>query len=523
MNDSLPTTGTPWWRNRTLQLATLLLLVCLGVSLRLAALDGVVRRTPDERAYTQAAKVLLAQGAAGMPVLVARAAVDTRTAANPVRAGYLFLLADAMRLTGRTDERAGAELACAASIVSVLLLALLAWHRFSPTVALTATLLYAVSPAALMTARRAWEEAVAEAVVLLLILVASEITAGSRHPAWAFVFAATGAFAITVKQTATIGFALCAVWVLVVLISRRERRNALLFAGLCAVASLAAVGWLALLLGGLHHVAALLAGSTNSLEGNAYSIAYEHGSPWSLIQAFAIVSAPTLLLALLALCDAADPRHPMTVQRRIVLALFGIGAAFLALVTVLPHHINLRHLAPLFAPAALLAGVGMSLALGLIERLRPGRSGLLSGLAVAILVAAAALDDTHFRTEFAQPDVQDLSLRMVLAAGEESAPAPPMIASPAPEGSFDLWIAAAVQASRVGDCQKTVDAATHAVQIDANSAIAWNDLAAGFECSRQWPSAIAAARHALQLQPDFQLARNNLNWSLEQQAKEAAR
>jgi hypothetical protein len=520
MNDRFPTTGTPWWRNRTLQLAALALLVCLGVTLRVVSLDGVVRRTPDEHAYTEAAKVLLAQGAAAMPVLVARVAEDTRTAANPVRAGYLFLFADAMRLTGRADERAGAELACAASIVSVLLLALLAWRRFSPTVALAATLLYAVSPAALMTARRAWEEAVAEAVALLLILVASEITAGSRHPAWAFVFAATGAFAITIKQTTTISFALCAVWVLVVLMSRRERRNTLFFAGLCAVASLAAVGWLAHLLGGWHHFTALLSNNTNSLEDNAYSIEYETGSPWSLTQAFAIVSTPTLLLALLALGYAVDPRHPTTVQRRIVLALLGISAVFLALVTVLPHHINLRYLAPLFAPAALLAGVGMSLVIGLIERVRPGQSGLMSGLAVAILVAAAALDYTHFRTEFAQPDVQDLSLRMVLAAGDDQ---PPIAVSTAATGSFDSWIALSVQASQAGDCQKTIDAATHAVQIDANSAIAWNDLAAGFECSHQWPSAIVAAQHALKLQPDFQLATNNLNWSLEQQGKETSR
>jgi 4-amino-4-deoxy-L-arabinose transferase-like glycosyltransferase len=524
MHDTDPILATKlWWKSRLVSLCALALLVCLGVALRVSALDGVTRRTPDERAYTEAAKVLLVQGRAGIPVLASRVSDPSTTAASPVRAGYLYLLVETMHLTGRSDESVGAALSCTASALSVLLLAVLAWRRFPPAAALTATLLYAVNPAALMTARRAWEEAVAEAVALVLILAASEIQAGSRQRRWAFVIALAGAYAITLKQTPALAFVLCVLWVLIVLLTGRERRNAIHFAILCAVASLAAVGWLTYLAGGWRAFVDLMARSTNSLDGNAYIIDYEEGSPWSLLKALLIVSAPTVLLAVAAVFSLLPWRRPIPVERKVTLALVGMCAVFVILLLGLPHHINLRHLAPVFAPAALLAGVGMAFVLDLRRFAGAEQSGVLAGLAVIALVAMAAVDYRHFRTEFAEPDVQDLSLRMVLAAGDDPLPVNvPAVASVPPEG-LARWLALAVQTSQAGDCQGTIDAATHAVQMDANSALAWNDLAAGFECAHQWSSAIDAAQHALKLQPDFQLAKNNLSWSLEQQRKEAVR
>ena len=50
------------------------------------------------------------------------------------------------------------------------------------------------------------------------------------------------------------------------------------------------------------------------------------------------------------------------------------------------------------------------------------------------------------------------------------------------------------------------------------NALAWNNIAAGYESLHQWDEAIAAARKAIALKPDFQLARNNLAWSLQQKS-----
>jgi 4-amino-4-deoxy-L-arabinose transferase-like glycosyltransferase len=522
--ETVLTTEWPIRHRRWVQLAALAALVCLGVALRVVNLNGVTRRTPDEYAYAEAGKVLVAQGRAGVPVLMEHVAANPMTAANPVRAGYLFLVADAMRLTGHTDEFAGAELACAASIVCVLLLAVVAWRRFSPGVALVAMLLYAVNPAALMTARRGWGDTVIEAVALLMLLAACEVAAGSRPMGWGILVALTGGFAITLKQTAVLSFAFCAGWILVVLWLRRQRRDAALFAGLCTLTVLVAVAWLAHLLGGWQHFVAFLTNSMNSSTGNAYSMAYEGGSPLRLGRAFPVVSAPTVMLVLAAIGYARDLSRPVPVERQMTWAFFGLCVVFLATVTLMNNRMNLRYLAPLYAPEALLAGVGMAFLVDMATQRRPAWGAPVAGVAGMLVLGAAALDYTHFRTEFALPDVQDLSVRMVVeAAGSPTPVALDASGAAVPPGGVEFWIAAAVKASQAGECQATIDASTHAVQIDANSALAWNNLAAGFECSHQWPAAISAAQHALQIQPDFPLARNNLNWSLEQQAKESSK
>ena len=51
---------------------------------------------------------------------------------------------------------------------------------------------------------------------------------------------------------------------------------------------------------------------------------------------------------------------------------------------------------------------------------------------------------------------------------------------------------------------------------------AHNNLAAGLTSLRKWDEAIAEARKALQLKPDFPLARNNLAWALEQKRLQRA-
>jgi len=51
-----------------------------------------------------------------------------------------------------------------------------------------------------------------------------------------------------------------------------------------------------------------------------------------------------------------------------------------------------------------------------------------------------------------------------------------------------------------------------------DSAEAWNNIAADNEAMHRWDAAIAAAKKAIALSPDFQLAKNNLAWSISQKA-----
>ncbi len=516
------------WRKIENQLAFLLVMIALGVVLRIANLDGVVNRSPDERNYTWEAATLLQQGSAGVHTIIA-AQPNNLSLPSPTRAGYLWLLAEMMRFTGEATPDTGAKLACGASILSLLLLAILACRAFSPLCAIVSVSLLAVSPMALITARRSWQEAFVEALTLALLWLSYEICAGQRRLGWLISFATLGAYALTVKEVAALGFLLCVAAVLLVLFKRGETRIAWLVLGLCTLASGLALGWLAWLLGGVGVMMNSYTETAKFLTISDYSIVYEAGSQWQLALAFWLLSPLTLLLAFTAVAFASIKQLPFLQDRLHTLAFAGYIAIFLLLTAGLPHHMNLRYLCPVFAPLCLLAGVGLVQVVWLVQRLmKPSLDYAPEAVALLLLTIFSARDYRVFRNDYALPDIQDLSLRMVLAAVND-----PMPFAPAPEQAGSGKTAAAPAASeaqppaanwlnlslsyaQAHQPQRSIDAAEKCLQLDPQNATAWNNIAAGYEELHQWDPAIDAANHALKIQPDFQLARNNLNWSLAQ-------
>src|SRR5690349_16406410 len=123
------------------------LLLCLGIGIRLANLNIVTGRSPDEHNYTLQANILLQEGSAGLRRMAVEYQRDpaARLAGPPTRAGYLWMLAATMRLTGRTDDGVGAVLSCAASIGSLFILTLIGIRFFPPWATLFALLFFIVS------------------------------------------------------------------------------------------------------------------------------------------------------------------------------------------------------------------------------------------------------------------------------------------------------------------------------------------------------------------------------------------
>ncbi|MBV9771625.1 MAG: tetratricopeptide repeat protein [Bryobacterales bacterium] len=72
------------------------------------------------------------------------------------------------------------------------------------------------------------------------------------------------------------------------------------------------------------------------------------------------------------------------------------------------------------------------------------------------------------------------------------------------------------QEGRYSDC---IRAAQDALNLQPNFAEAYNNIAAAYESMGNWDQAINAARQALRLKPDFELAHNNLVWSEAQKAR----
>ena len=70
--------------------------------------------------------------------------------------------------------------------------------------------------------------------------------------------------------------------------------------------------------------------------------------------------------------------------------------------------------------------------------------------------------------------------------------------------------------NQAGKYTESIAAARSALRLDPRSPEAWNNIAANDEAMHHWDEAILAAQKAIALKPDFQLAKNNLAWSLSQ-------
>jgi len=69
------------------------------------------------------------------------------------------------------------------------------------------------------------------------------------------------------------------------------------------------------------------------------------------------------------------------------------------------------------------------------------------------------------------------------------------------------------------DYEGCIAAARQALQINPRYAEAYNNIAAALAAQSHWDEAIAAAQQALRLKPDFELARNNLAWAQSQKER----
>lgn len=83
----------------------------------------------------------------------------------------------------------------------------------------------------------------------------------------------------------------------------------------------------------------------------------------------------------------------------------------------------------------------------------------------------------------------------------------------------DQYLNESLAAFRAGQFQQCVDLAKKATELTPDYAAAWNNVGSCSNSLEKWDDGIQALLKALQLKPDFQLAKNNLAWAHENKAK----
>jgi 4-amino-4-deoxy-L-arabinose transferase-like glycosyltransferase len=499
-------------------------LLCLGIGVRLANLNIVTGRSPDETNYTRQANTLLQDGTAGLRGMAAEYQRDpaVRLAGPPTRAGYLWMLAATMRLTGKNDESVGAVLSCAASIGSLFVLTLIGIRFFPPWATLFALLFLVVSPAELELARRTWIDALVGFLGLLLVYVAGEITRDTRRRIWHWLFVLLGSLGILVKEFGPVVFGLCTVWVLwVMLIQRKQFRSGLaLMAGVLAGTGVS-VAWIANSIGGLTVLVQTVTNWLGAHEANTYAIEFQSGPGYFLLRGFEIISPVAGLFCVIGLTVMLlSRRRPGLLRLRAEdgtwevigwMALFLLG--YLALAMILPHWLNLRYVSLLFGPFYLLAGVGFWYAASVCwNRLGIFQRKIFAAVILLGVGIGAFSDYRRFDRMFVRNGVGDLSIKLVLDRADMTAAEKQVKRAPTAENYLNLC--------RLYDRNwrypDSVAACRKALQLRPDYAEAYNSLTAAYVDQELWDEAIQAAQQALQLNPTLTLARDNLARSLHQ-------
>ena len=123
----------------------------------------------------------------------------------------------------------------------------------------------------------------------------------------------------------------------------------------------------------------------------------------------------------------------------------------------------------------------------------PGRDWLKIGWAIAIVVLVLVVYPTT---------------RWVMSRDGRAA---------APSGGSSLQVSA--QLYQAGRYDEAVASTKVFIAQNPNSADGYNNLAVSYLGLRKYDDAVHAAQEAIRLKPDFQLARNNLAWILQEKAK----
>lgn len=80
-------------------------------------------------------------------------------------------------------------------------------------------------------------------------------------------------------------------------------------------------------------------------------------------------------------------------------------------------------------------------------------------------------------------------------------------------------IALGLEYFNIKQYHESIMANEKALEINPKSATAFNNMGVSYNCLKLWDKGIECCQKALFLQPDFQLAKNNLNWAMEEKKK----
>jgi 4-amino-4-deoxy-L-arabinose transferase-like glycosyltransferase len=325
------------------------------------------------------------------------------------------LVAAAMQWTGRNDESAGARISFAASIGSLFVVALIGTRFLPDWAGLAAMLFYSVFPAELAIARRTWTDALVEFAGLLLIWCACEVSRGRVRRVWYSIFALVGSLGILVKESMPVQYGLCALWILWILVRRREWTNAAILISATIAGMAISLWWLAHQVGSLADYVGIVMGIPRENAANAYALEYASGPAYLLLYAFWIATPMTSLFSLAGLVALGRGHKGISGRALPLTGMACYSAVFILIAMAMPHWLNLRYAGAVFGPFCILAGLGCwFLITSGWKWLDTEDRRVFAAVAAVIVMGGATADYLRFQRFFVRDQTVDLSIKMLI-------------------------------------------------------------------------------------------------------------
>ena len=416
-------------------LGLLIVVTITAITLRLSNRE-VEFRSPDEEIYIHYVTHVAGSGIEGGRTLVQEYNRDIRLwiYPSPVRVGYIYLVAAAMKLSGASAEQAAVSISCVFSIGSFFVAALLGLRFFDRWAVLIGLALLSVNPIELAVARRAWQDAILGCIGLLLFYLCLEASISIRPKIWRICFWMSGAYYLTIKGSAVVVYGLCVLWLIgSAWLQEGSLRRCSYLGIVSALVGIASFAALAGCSGGVFSVMETIRHSTLARGWNQYGHQFQSGPWYWFFVGFSALSPVTMLLAIAGMAMIILPRRAGIVrlkldsrQRHAASGIIYLIVTLLIAATVPADLKNLRYVTILVAPCCLLSGLAAIHLLGLAKAKLPLLWGYhFAACAVALALGLTCLTDyRRFERIFVRNGLNDLAIVRVInsarAAGNQS-------------------------------------------------------------------------------------------------------
>lgn len=389
----------------------LCILFAVGSLIRLAHASDVKRRSPDEIVYTQEAQRVNEKG------------IKSGFESLPFKVVYLAVVSRVMKLTGVTDERAGAWISCGASIGSLALVGAIAARFLSPLTAVYAMASISFSVFDRVIARRCWQDAPMEFMGLIVAWSACEITRDDRRPWIYIVLFISAAFTVLLKQVGVFLVLGVAAYVVCLLIARR---NWPVLAGLLTGAILAGGATMFLLSqfakAGRQSSVWETFYVSRAVNPDTWAMLYQSGPWYSMIHGLWVITPLNLVLSGVAVCMAFVSGNRLlhwklisSIETSSIIRLLSVAAALvLGAISMLPTAQNFRYAATMYGPMYLLGGVGFHAFSAVAHRAHKWIAYPAVAGGVIVVLVSSVVANRMFERVCVRSDLQDLAIEYVL-------------------------------------------------------------------------------------------------------------